>query len=61
MFASGRGFGGCQKLNTFFKFASLHRNSSVNMGAAVSMSEYSLKVADVAKVRTLNAIAKNTL
>lgn len=31
------------------------------MGAAVSMSEYSLKVADVAKVRTLNAIAKNTL
>ncbi|KAG5267025.1 hypothetical protein AALO_G00238980 [Alosa alosa] len=37
------------------------RNSSVNMGAAVSMPEYSLKVADMTKVRTLNAIAKNTL
>uniref|UniRef100_A0A8C4VLB3 Copper homeostasis protein cutC homolog n=1 Tax=Gopherus evgoodei TaxID=1825980 RepID=A0A8C4VLB3_9SAUR len=37
------------------------RNSSVAMGASVSVSEYSLKVADVAKVRTLNAIAKNIL
>lgn len=37
------------------------RNSSVNMGAALSVPEYSLKVADVTKVRTLNAIAKNTL
>ncbi|KAL7841861.1 hypothetical protein SRHO_G00255520 [Serrasalmus rhombeus] len=37
------------------------RNSSVNMGASLSAPEYSLKVADVAKVRTLNAIAKNTL
>lgn len=31
------------------------------MGAAFSAPEYSLKVADVNKVRTLNAIAKNTL
>ncbi|XP_034632056.1 copper homeostasis protein cutC homolog isoform X1 [Trachemys scripta elegans] len=37
------------------------RNSSVAMGASLSVSEYSLKVADVAKVRTLNAIAKNIL
>uniref|UniRef100_A0AAY4E701 Copper homeostasis protein cutC homolog n=1 Tax=Denticeps clupeoides TaxID=299321 RepID=A0AAY4E701_9TELE len=35
------------------------RNSSVNMGASLSASEYSQKVADVTKVRTLNAIAKN--
>uniref|UniRef100_A0A674HVG5 Copper homeostasis protein cutC homolog n=1 Tax=Terrapene triunguis TaxID=2587831 RepID=A0A674HVG5_9SAUR len=37
------------------------RNSSVAMGTSLSVSEYSLKVADVAKVRTLNAIAKNIL
>lgn len=37
------------------------RNPSVNMGASLSAPEYSLKVADVTKVRTLNAIAKNTL
>ncbi|XP_072526607.1 copper homeostasis protein cutC homolog [Salminus brasiliensis] len=37
------------------------RNSSVSMGASLSAPEYSQKVADVAKVRTLNAIAKNTL
>lgn len=37
------------------------RNSSVNMGAYFSAPEYSIKVADVAKVRTLNAIAKNVL
>ncbi|KAI1894335.1 hypothetical protein AGOR_G00114750 [Albula goreensis] len=37
------------------------RNSSVSMGAAFSAPEYSSKVADVTKVRTLNAIAKNTL
>ncbi|XP_020927984.1 copper homeostasis protein cutC homolog isoform X4 [Sus scrofa] len=37
------------------------RNSSVAMGASLSSSEYSLKVADVTKVRTLNAIAKNIL
>ncbi|XP_066476450.1 copper homeostasis protein cutC homolog isoform X1 [Tiliqua scincoides] len=37
------------------------RNSSVNMGAYFSPPEYSIKVADVAKVRTLNAIAKNVL
>ncbi|XP_062864629.1 copper homeostasis protein cutC homolog isoform X2 [Trichomycterus rosablanca] len=37
------------------------RNSSVCMGASLTASEYSLKVADVGKVRTLNAIAKNTL
>ncbi|XP_005407733.1 PREDICTED: copper homeostasis protein cutC homolog isoform X5 [Chinchilla lanigera] len=37
------------------------RNSSVAMGASLSNSEYSLKVTDVAKVRTLNAIAKNIL
>ena len=33
----------------------------MNMGAALSVPEYSIKVADVTKVRTLNAIAKNTL
>ncbi|XP_066211645.1 copper homeostasis protein cutC homolog isoform X2 [Saccopteryx leptura] len=37
------------------------RNSSVAMGASLSSSEYSLKVTDVTKVRTLNAIAKNIL
>ncbi|XP_023564856.1 copper homeostasis protein cutC homolog isoform X2 [Octodon degus] len=37
------------------------RNSSVAMGASLSNSEYSLKVTDVTKVRTLNAIAKNIL
>lgn len=37
------------------------RNSSVAMGASLSSSEYSLKVTDVAQVRTLNAIAKNIL
>ncbi|XP_061647173.1 copper homeostasis protein cutC homolog isoform X3 [Phyllopteryx taeniolatus] len=37
------------------------RNSSVTMGASLTAPEYSLKVADVSKVRTFNAIAKNTL
>ncbi|XP_035124649.1 copper homeostasis protein cutC homolog isoform X2 [Callithrix jacchus] len=37
------------------------RNLSVAMGVSLSCSEYSLKVADVTKVRTLNAIAKNIL
>ncbi|XP_061692585.1 copper homeostasis protein cutC homolog isoform X2 [Syngnathoides biaculeatus] len=37
------------------------RNSSVKMGASLTAPEYSLKVADVSKVRTFNAIAKNTL
>ncbi|KAM4607490.1 copper homeostasis protein cutC homolog isoform 2-T2 [Polymixia lowei] len=37
------------------------RNTSVTMGASFSAPEYGLKVADVSKVRTLNAIAKNTL
>ncbi|XP_036403266.1 copper homeostasis protein cutC homolog [Megalops cyprinoides] len=37
------------------------RNSCVNMGASLSAPEYALKVTDVTKVRTLNAIAKNTL
>ncbi|TNN71774.1 Copper homeostasis protein cutC [Liparis tanakae] len=37
------------------------RNSCVTMGAAFSAPEYGLKVADVSKVRTLNAIARNTL
>uniref|UniRef100_W5KCX0 Copper homeostasis protein cutC homolog n=1 Tax=Astyanax mexicanus TaxID=7994 RepID=W5KCX0_ASTMX len=37
------------------------RNCSVIMGASLSAPEFSQKVADVAKVRTLNAIAKNTL
>ncbi|KAM4636775.1 copper homeostasis protein cutC homolog isoform 1-T2 [Discoglossus pictus] len=38
-----------------------YRNNSVSMGAALSTSEYSIKVTDVAKVRTLNAMAKNFL
>lgn len=37
------------------------RNPNVAMGASFSAPEYSVKVADVAKVRTLNAIAKNIL
>lgn len=37
------------------------RNSCVNMGAALSAPEYALKVSDVSKIRTLNAIAKNIL
>uniref|UniRef100_A0A3P9K0K5 Copper homeostasis protein cutC homolog n=1 Tax=Oryzias latipes TaxID=8090 RepID=A0A3P9K0K5_ORYLA len=37
------------------------RNTSVTMGACFSAPEYGLKVADVSKVRSLNAIAKNTL
>ncbi|XP_006231589.1 copper homeostasis protein cutC homolog isoform X1 [Rattus norvegicus] len=37
------------------------RNSSVAMGASLAHSEYSLKVTDVTKVRTLNAIAKDVL
>ncbi|XP_066549436.1 copper homeostasis protein cutC homolog [Amia ocellicauda] len=37
------------------------RNSCVSMGAALSTPEYSVKVADVTKVRTLNAIAKNIM
>ncbi|XP_029109697.1 copper homeostasis protein cutC homolog isoform X2 [Scleropages formosus] len=37
------------------------RNPCVNMGASLSAPEYSVKVADVTKIRTLNAIAKNTL
>uniref|UniRef100_A0A3B4ZBG0 Copper homeostasis protein cutC homolog n=1 Tax=Stegastes partitus TaxID=144197 RepID=A0A3B4ZBG0_9TELE len=37
------------------------RNTSVMMGASFSAPEYGLKVADVGKVRALNAIAKNTL
>lgn len=42
-------------------FLLLDRNSSVSMGASLTAPEYSLKVADVGKVRALNAIAKNTL
>ncbi|XP_056903357.1 copper homeostasis protein cutC homolog isoform X1 [Takifugu flavidus] len=38
-----------------------YRNTSVAMGASLSAPEYSLKVADVSKIRTLNAIARNTL
>ncbi|KAG8549736.1 hypothetical protein GDO81_019821 [Engystomops pustulosus] len=38
-----------------------YRNNSVTMGAALTTSEYSIKVADVTKVRTLNAMAKNFL
>ncbi|MEE6486329.1 hypothetical protein FKM82_014573 [Ascaphus truei] len=38
-----------------------YRNNSVSMGATLSTSEYSMKVADVTKVRTLNAMAKNIL
>jgi len=37
------------------------RNPNVAMGASFSAPEYSIKVTDVAKVRTLNAIAKNIL
>lgn len=37
------------------------RNTCISMGASFSAPEYGLKVADVSKVRTLNAIAKNTL
>ncbi|KAK1792648.1 hypothetical protein P4O66_012582, partial [Electrophorus voltai] len=37
------------------------RNANVSMGTSLSAPEYSFKVADVTKVRTLNAIAKNTL
>ncbi|KAK1905105.1 Copper homeostasis protein cutC like [Dissostichus eleginoides] len=37
------------------------RNTCVTMGAAFSAPEYGLKVTDANKVRTLNAIAKNTL
>lgn len=37
------------------------RNTCVTMGASISAPEYDLKVADVSKVRSLNAIAKNTL
>lgn len=37
------------------------RNSCVTMGASLTAPEYSLKVADVSKVRSFNAIAKNTL
>nr|XP_033799221.1 copper homeostasis protein cutC homolog isoform X3 [Geotrypetes seraphini]XP_033799222.1 copper homeostasis protein cutC homolog isoform X3 [Geotrypetes seraphini]XP_033799223.1 copper homeostasis protein cutC homolog isoform X3 [Geotrypetes seraphini] len=37
------------------------RNYCVSMGTHLSTSEYSTKVTDVAKVRTLNAMAKNIL
>ncbi|XP_074089277.1 copper homeostasis protein cutC homolog isoform X2 [Macrotis lagotis] len=37
------------------------RNTSVAMGASLSSSEYSSKVTDVAKVRSLSAIAKSVL
>ncbi|ETE66835.1 Copper homeostasis protein cutC-like protein [Ophiophagus hannah] len=37
------------------------RNSSVKMGTSLSTPEHSSMVADVTKVRTLNAIAKNVL
>ncbi|XP_068923284.1 copper homeostasis protein cutC homolog isoform X3 [Petaurus breviceps papuanus] len=37
------------------------RNTSVAMGASLSSSEYSSKITDVAKVRTLSAIAKSVL
>ncbi|KAM8860021.1 copper homeostasis protein cutC homolog isoform 1-T1 [Spinachia spinachia] len=37
------------------------RNTSVTMGASFSAPEYGLKVADVSKVRTLIAIARNTM
>uniref|UniRef100_A0AAQ4QDJ1 Copper homeostasis protein cutC homolog n=1 Tax=Gasterosteus aculeatus aculeatus TaxID=481459 RepID=A0AAQ4QDJ1_GASAC len=37
------------------------RNTCVTMGASFSAPEYGLKVADVSKVRTLNAIARNTM
>ncbi|XP_069467624.1 copper homeostasis protein cutC homolog isoform X1 [Ambystoma mexicanum] len=35
------------------------RNSCVSMGSSLPTTEYSIKVTDLAKVRTLNAIAKN--
>ncbi|XP_062927409.1 copper homeostasis protein cutC homolog isoform X2 [Mobula hypostoma] len=35
------------------------RNNSVSMGASLSPPEYSVKVADICKIRTLNAIAKD--
>lgn len=37
------------------------RNTCVTMGATFSAPEFGLKVADVSKIRTLNAIARNTL
>ncbi|XP_034753785.1 copper homeostasis protein cutC homolog isoform X2 [Etheostoma cragini] len=37
------------------------RNTCVTMGATFSAPEYGLKVTDVRKVRTLNAIARNTM
>ncbi|NP_001006046.1 copper homeostasis protein cutC homolog [Danio rerio] len=37
------------------------RNSNVCMGGSLSVPEYAVKVADVTKIRALNAIAKNTL
>ncbi|XP_064418221.1 copper homeostasis protein cutC homolog isoform X2 [Latimeria chalumnae] len=37
------------------------RNCCVSLGASLAAPEYSLKVADVAKMRALNAIAKNIL
>ncbi|XP_029465944.1 copper homeostasis protein cutC homolog isoform X2 [Rhinatrema bivittatum] len=37
------------------------RNNCVSMGTPLSTSEYSTKVTDVTKVRTLNAMAKNIL
>ncbi|KAG1941528.1 copper homeostasis protein CutC [Pimephales promelas] len=37
------------------------RNYNVSMGGSLSVPEYAVKVADVTKVRTLNAIARNTL
>ncbi|XP_056148107.1 copper homeostasis protein cutC homolog isoform X3 [Lampris incognitus] len=37
------------------------RNNRVTMGATFSAPEYNLKVADVLKVQTLNAIARNIL
>ncbi|XP_055026722.2 copper homeostasis protein cutC homolog isoform X1 [Misgurnus anguillicaudatus] len=38
-----------------------YRNANVRMGGSLCVPEYEIKVADVVKVRTLNAIAKNTL
>ncbi|KAI7805445.1 copper homeostasis protein cutC homolog isoform X2 [Triplophysa rosa] len=38
-----------------------YRNPNVSMGGSLSVPEYAIKVADGTKVRTLNAIAKNTL
>ncbi|XP_067858108.1 copper homeostasis protein cutC homolog isoform X1 [Heptranchias perlo] len=37
------------------------RNSSVSMGASLTVPEYSMKVADVCRIRALIAIAKNTV